>query len=356
MTSPDPQTQFDQIQDVNVRSALSLVSPDDLKARFPVTEQSAKTVIRDREILKQVLAGEDDRLVIIAGPCSIHDTNAAMDYAQRLAKLAKQVEERMLVIMRVYFEKPRTTTGWKGLIYDPDLNDTFEMERGISIARELLIKINELGLSTATEFLDPFVPQYIADLISWAAIGARTTESQTHRQMASGLSMPVGFKNSTTGDLQIAINAMLSSRAPHAFLGIDGEGRACVINTKGNPWGHAILRGGDGMKNFDPTSIANASALLEQNNLSPALMIDCSHANCDKQFEKEAEVWKSVIQQRAEGNSNIFGLMLESNIDEGAQKLTDDLSALKYGVSITDQCVGWEETEELFLWGYDQLG
>lgn len=350
------QDQASLVQDLHVKQIIPLISPLELKEKYPVSARSLETVVRDREILKNILAGKDDRIVAIVGPCSIHDTDAAIDYAQRLAKVAKQVEDRILVIMRVYFEKPRTTTGWKGLVYDPNLNDTFDMEHGITAARQLLIKINELGLSAATEFLDPFVPQYIADLVSWAAIGARTTESQTHRQMASGLSMPVGFKNSTSGDLSVAINAMLSAQSSHAFLGIDNLGQACVVHTRGNRTGHPILRGGSDKTNFDPQSIANAVQMLKDKNLPTPVMIDCSHANSSKCHENQSIAWESTIKQRAEGNHDIFGIMLESNLKPGAQKLTDDLSTLDYGVSITDACIGWDETESLILSAYKQLG
>lgn len=360
MTPPPAETtQTDaahRVQDLHIQSIAPLISPADLKVKSPVSEKATETVLRDRDGLKKILLGQDDRMVAIVGPCSIHDTEAAVDYAKRLAAVADRVRDRILVIMRVYFEKPRTTTGWKGLIYDPTLNDTFDMEAGIATARKLLIEINEMGLSAATEFLDPFVPQYIAGLVTWAAIGARTTESQTHRQMASGLSMPVGFKNSTFGDLEVAVNAMLSAQTPHAFLGIDPNGAACVVHTAGNRWGHTILRGGSDKPNYDEESIATAVGMLEKAGVNPKVMIDCSHANSLKKHENQVTVWESAVDQRVAGNKNIFGLMLESNINAGAQKLTDDLGALKYGVSITDACIGWEETEKLLLGAHAKLG
>ncbi|MHC4994636.1 MAG: 3-deoxy-7-phosphoheptulonate synthase [Planctomycetota bacterium] len=345
-----------RVQDLHIQGLAPLTCPAEVKTRIPATEKATQTVIRDRDALKKILLGQDDRLVAIVGPCSIHDPHAALDYARKLAEVADRVRDRILVIMRVYFEKPRTTTGWKGLIYDPHLNDTFDMEAGITSARELLIQINDLGLSAATEFLDPFVPQYIAGLITWAAIGARTTESQTHRQMASGLSMPVGFKNSTAGDLEVAANAMLSAQTPHAFLGIDPHGAACVVHTAGNRWGHAILRGGADKPNYDATSISHAVAILEKAGVNPKVMIDCSHANSYKKHENQIAVFNSAIEQRANGNDHIFGVMLESNLHPGAQKLTEDLEALKYGVSITDACIGWEQTEQLLLDAYEELG
>lgn len=349
------QTHHAPTSDLHVRALVALPSPNQLKAQLPETDRAATTVLAAREGIKKILVGEDSRLLAIVGPCSIHDEKAALEYARKLNELRRQVESTLLVVMRVYFEKPRTTTGWKGLVYDPHMNDTFEMAQGLRIARRLLLAVNEMGLPCATEFLDPFVPQYLADLISWAAIGARTTESQTHRQMASGLSMPVGYKNSTTGDLQIAINAMLSARAQHAFLGIDGEGRVCSVHTTGNRHGHVILRGGEKLTNYDPQAVAEASARLEKAKLPPGLMVDCSHANSGKKHTGQNIVWRSVIQQRTAGNKNLVGMMLESNLAPGRQDIPSDLSQLCYGVSVTDECIGWEETERLLREAHSQL-
>jgi 3-deoxy-7-phosphoheptulonate synthase len=341
--------------DLHIRGLVALPSPHQVKAELPISDEAAATVIAAREGMKKILLGHDPRMLVIVGPCSIHDEQAAMEYARRLDALRRKVASTMLTVMRVYFEKPRTTTGWKGLVYDPHLNDTFDMAGGLRIARRLLLAINEMGLSCATEFLDPFVPQYLADLIGWAAIGARTTESQTHRQMASGLSMPVGYKNSTTGDLQVAINAMLSARTPHAFLGIDGEGRVCSVHTTGNRWGHVILRGGEKTTNYDAQAVADAAAKLEKAKLPPALMIDCSHANSGKKHTGQSLVWRSAVGQRAAGNRHIIGLMLESHLHPGRQDLPADLSRLQPGVSVTDECIGWEETERLLLEAHAQL-
>ena len=344
-------------QDLHVRGLTALPSPAQLKASLPLTDEARRTVLEARDAIKQVLLGKSNRLIVIVGPCSIHDEAAALEYAQRLDTLRRQVQDTLLIVMRVYFEKPRTTTGWKGLIYDPHLDDTFDMAGGLRIARDILLKINSMGLPAATEFLDPFVPQYIADLVSWAAIGARTTESQTHRQMASGLSMPVGYKNSTTGDLKVAINAMLSARARHAFLGIDAEGRACIVNTTGNIWGHAILRGGHEMTNYDAKAVATAAAALEKSALPSSLMVDCSHANSGKKHTGQAAVWRSVIKQRTAGNRDLIGLMLESNLEAGRQDLPadGDIKKLKHGVSVTDECTGWDETEQLIREAHEAL-
>ncbi len=279
-----------------------------------------------------------------------------LEYAERLAALAQKVNDRLLVVMRVYFEKPRTTVGWKGLINDPHLDDTFDITGGLRIARRILLRVAEMGLPTATEMLEPITPQYIADLITLASIGARTTESPTHRQMASGLSMPVGYKNGTDGSLQVALDAMLAARTPHAFLGIDVDGRTGIICSRGNPWGCLILRGGRSGPNYSPDSIKFASEELAKHGLPPRLIVDCSHANSNKDFRRQCLVWNSVVEQRLEGNNAIAGMMLESNLHEGNQKLPSDLSQLKYGVSVTDPCIGWEETESLILAAHAKFG
>jgi 3-deoxy-7-phosphoheptulonate synthase len=293
------------------------------------------------------LTGKDQRLLVIVGPCSIHEISSAREYATRLASLRKELSEQFCIIMRVYFEKPRTTIGWKGFINDPHLNDTYDIEHGLYHARKLLLELNAMGLPAATEFLDPISPQYVADLISWAAIGARTIESQTHRQMASGLSMPVGFKNSTDGRLQVAIDAIRSAMHPHSFLGIDQEGHSSVITTKGNPFGHLVLRGGSHRPNYDSESIALAEKKLEKGGLHQSLLVDCSHANSGKKHEQQLTVWEDILRQKAEGNRSIAGVMIESNLFEGNQPFPEDPGKLRYGVSITDECISWSQTEQI---------
>ena len=333
-------------QDPRIRGTDPLISPKELKDEFPISEAAARTVVNCRETLQKIISGEDSRPVAIVGPCSIHNTDLGLEYAQKLKVLADEVQDQIFVIMRVYFEKPRTTVGWKGLINDPHMNDTFDINTGLRRARKLLLDINELGLSAATELLEPVTPQYIADLITLGAIGARTTESPTHRQMASGLSMPVGFKNGTDGSLQSALDALLSAKTEHSFLGIDEEGRTCIVNTQGNPWGHLMLRGGRSGPNFDSKSINSAAERLESAGLTPNMIVDCSHANSDKDYTKQHVVWNDVIRQKAAGNDSIMGLMLESNLKAGNQKLTDPAN-LEHGVSITDGCIDFEETEQL---------
>lgn len=333
--------------DVHIRGLVPLITPRDLEQELPITPLAAETVIAGRETVKKILLGEDRRLLVVVGPCSIHDEKAALEYADKLLAVSRRLSDRLAIIMRVYFEKPRTTVGWKGLINDPHLDGTFDIPTGLRRARSLLLKINELGLPAATEMLDPVTPQYTADLVSWASIGARTTESQTHRQMASGLSMPVGFKNATDGNLQIAIDAMISARSQHSFLGIDHAGKTCIVQTTGNPWGHLILRGGRSGTNYDAETMQAAVAGMTKAGLTPNVMVDCSHANSDKDHRKQEIVWHDVLRQRTAGNPQLIGMMLESNLEDGAQKLTGDLTQLKYGVSITDACLGWTKTEEL---------
>ncbi len=335
-------------QNVNVLETSSIIPPCELRAAMPLSDRARDVVIESREVIKRIIAGEDRRLLAVVGPCSIHDEMAAMEYAQKLVALHRELADRLYIVMRVYFEKPRTTVGWKGLINDPHLDGTFDMDAGLRKARGLLLAINDLGLPTGTEMLEPITPQYIADLVSWASIGARTTESQTHRQMASGLSMPVGFKNATDGSVQVPLDAMQSARHPHGFLGIDDQGRTCVVKTRGNPWGHLILRGGRNRPNFDPDTVAEAAQMLRRASLPAGVMVDCSHANSEKQFQRQETVWQSVIEQRAQSAEGkfcpIIGAMLESNLFEGSQPLGDDLSKLRYGVSITDPCMGWDRT------------
>jgi 3-deoxy-7-phosphoheptulonate synthase len=343
------------ILDTNIESSRVLMTPHQVKHQLPLTEPAATTVLQGRQAIKAILDGKDSRKFIIVGPCSIHDTKAAEEYAQRLRQLANTVSDRLLIIMRVYFEKPRTTVGWKGLINDPDLDGSFNMQKGLMTARSLLLKIAEMGLPTATEALDPITPQYIAELISWAAIGARTTESQTHREMASGLSMPVGFKNSTDGSIRVALDAIQSSRVPHHFLGIDQVGQVSTFQTKGNAYGHIILRGG-AQPNFDAATVAEVEKKLAQLKLPQRVVIDCSHGNSNKNHQLQGAVLENILQQIGDGNCSIVGMMLESNLYEGNQKIPNNLGDLKYGVSITDKCIGWEETEAILLSAYQKLG
>ena len=343
----DRATPMDRLTDVRVRSVVRLVSPTGLRRELPATAAAEETVARGRRAIEAILRGDDDRLLAIVGPCSIHDPVAALDYAGRLARVGRGVAARALVVMRVYFEKPRTTIGWKGLINDPHLDGSEDVETGLRRARELLLRIAELGLPAGTEFLDPIVPQYIADLVSWAAVGARTTESQTHREMASGLSMPVGFKNGTDGSLQTALDALVAARSPHSFLGIDPDGVTSVVRTSGNPLGHLVLRGGRARSNFDPDSIADALARLAAAGLPPVVMVDCSHANSGKVPARQEDVWRSVLEQRRAGTRGLIGVMLESHLEEGNQPFPKPASELRYGVSITDACLGWEATERL---------
>ena len=351
-------------ENLNVTGFDPLLSPAALTGELPLSEPARRTVLDARRGIEAILSQRDDRLLVIVGPCSVHDVDAAREYAARLKKVADQVADRMLVVMRVYFEKPRTTTGWKGLINDPFLYSErdFDMDTGLRLARLLLLDVAELGVPAATEFLDPFTPQYLDDLVCWAAIGARTTESQTHRQMASGLSMPVGFKNATTGDLQVALDAMRAALAPHAFLGIDDDGRVCMVRTRGNAFGHVILRGGNERANYHEGDIADAEARLARAGLVPVMMVDCSHANSGKKHEQQETVWDSVIAGRTAGKAAVIGTMLESNLEAGRQDVPDDATtpaakraALRYGVSVTDACTDWATTERLLLDGAEKL-
>jgi 3-deoxy-7-phosphoheptulonate synthase len=331
---------------VRVTDLQPLPSPQSFIDSQPITPELAKIVTDARSAIEDIEQGRDDRMVMLVGPCSIHDEKAGLEYAKKLAVLAEEVKDKILIVMRVYFEKPRTTVGWKGLINDPNLDGTFDMQTGLTRARAFLLEVLGLGLAAGTEFLDPFTPQYLADLISWGAIGARTTESQTHRQMASGLSMPIGYKNGTGGSLQIAVDAMMAARSPHAFLGIDLDGRASVINTAGNKAQHLILRGGASGPNYDEETVAKAGTLLSGAGLKPNVVIDCSHANSNKDHNRQPIVFRDAIRQRNAGNGGVIGVMLESHLNEGNQSLGDPAD-LKYGVSITDACINWETTEEL---------
>jgi 3-deoxy-7-phosphoheptulonate synthase len=340
--------------DLRIKGYQPLTAPHILKQEIPIRAAANKAVVSGRAHIEAILRKEDRRLLVIVGPCSIHDEAAALEYASRLNRLRNQVAETLYVVMRVYFEKPRTTVGWKGMINDPDLDGTCDITAGLRKARSLLRQINEMGLPAATEMLDSITAQYVADLVSWSAIGARTAESQSHREMASGLSMPVGFKNSTDGNLSSAINALTAARAPQSFLGIDQDGKTCVVKTGGNPWVHIVLRGGK-RPNYDPISLEEARLRLIEKNLPEAIMVDCSHANSMKKYQGQAVVWKNVIGQYLSGNEALIGLMLESNLHEGNQKFSGDTASLKFGVSITDECISWETTEQLLLWAHEKI-
>ncbi len=344
-----------QTQDLRVREMRPLLSPGALKREVPGNDQAGATVVRGRRAIERILSQQDGRLLVVIGPCSIHDVDGALEYARKLAALREELADRLEIVMRVYFEKPRTTVGWKGLINDPHLNGSHDIEAGLKRARRLLLEIATLGLPAATEFLDPIIPQYIADLVSWAAIGARTTESQTHREMASGLSMPVGFKNGTDGGLQIAIDALSAAMRPHSFIGIDQEGVTSIVRTTGNAFGHVVLRGGRVGSNYDAKSIELAEAKLGEHGLNKVMMVDCSHANSGKQPARQEDVWRSVVQTRAGGTRSVIGLMVESYLCEGSQPIPQDLAKLRPGVSITDACIGWETTERMLRWGHAAL-
>lgn len=336
-----------QIKNLNIDSFTQLETPKQFTDRLPLTPQAAETVARGRKEILDVVTGKDDRLLLIVGPCSIHDTKAGLEYAQKLKSLADEVKDTVLVVMRVYFEKPRTTVGWKGLINDPHLNGTFDVATGLSMGREFLLQVLELGLPTATEWLDPITPQYLADAVCWGAIGARTVESQTHRQLASGMSMPIGFKNGTGGSIQIAADAMVAAREPHVFLSVDDDGQVSIIKTNGNDGGHIVLRGGSSGPNYDPTAVARATGILKNAGYEPHLVIDCSHANSGKDHRRQPVVFRDILHQRTSGNKDIAGMMLESHLHAGSQKANGDPSKLEYGVSITDACVDWDTTAAL---------
>ena len=333
------------IDDLNVASNETLITPEQLKREMPLRETALQTVTKGREVIRNILDGTDHRLFVVIGPCSIHDIEAAHEYAERLKVLAAEVSDTLYLVMRVYFEKPRTTVGWKGLINDPYLDDSFKIEDGLHIGRKLLLDLAEMGLPTATEALDPISPQYLQDLISWSAIGARTTESQTHREMASGLSSSVGFKNGTDGGLTVAINALQSVSSPHRFLGINQEGGVSIVTTKGNAYGHVVLRGGNGKPNYDSVSVALCEQALNKAKIRPNIMVDCSHANSNKDPALQPLVMENVANQIVEGNQSIIGLMVESHLNWGCQAIPKNLEDLQYGVSITDACIDWAATE-----------
>ncbi len=343
------------IDDVNVKSIQPLVTPAELKKELPLTETAYQTVLQGRETVRNILDGNDKRLFVVIGPCSIHDTVAAHDYADRLKALSDKIKDSIYVVMRVYFEKPRTTVGWKGLINDPDMNDSFNIEKGLRIGRKLLLELNEKGLPCATEALDPNSPQYYQDLISWSAIGARTTESQTHREMSSGLSSPVGFKNGTDGGLTVATNAMQSVKHGHSFLGLSDQGQVSVIRTSGNPYGHVVLRGGNGKPNYDAGSVAEAEAALAKAKVSSKIMIDTSHSNSNKDPYLQPLVLKNITEQILDGNKSIVGIMVESHLKGGRQDIPANLCDLEYGKSVTDGCIDWDTTEKVLLEMHEAL-
>jgi len=343
------------LENVNVTGMEDMPTPEAIHAIVPLSERAARTVAGGRETVRAILDRKDPRLFVVVGPCSIHDATAALDYAGRLARLAERVRETLFVVMRVYFEKPRTSTGWKGFINDPRMDDSFRIDEGIVHARRLLAQFAEMGLAAGSEALDPLTPQYLGDLISWYAIGARTTESQTHREMASGLSAPVGFKNGTDGGLEVAVNAIRSAAAPHSFLGINAQGRPAIVRTAGNGHGHLVLRGGGGRPNYDTVSVRLAEKALAAAKLPGNIVIDCSHANCLKDHTLQPLVFNDCVHQIVEGNRSIVGLMVESNLEAGSQSIPADLSKLKYGISVTDPCVDWATTEEMLLRAREEL-
>ena len=345
-----------RVEDLNIVSCSRLITPEELKRRLPLTARAADAVIKGRNVIKDILDRKDKRHFIVVGPCSIHDPVAAIEYGKRLRALSEKVRDTLHLVMRVYFEKPRSTIGWKGLINDPHLNGSFEIEEGLHIARQLLLDLSDLDLPLATEALDPISPQYLQDLISWSAIGARTTESQTHREMSSGLSCAVGFKNGTDGGLAVAVNALKSVRHPHNFLGIDPDGHVATVSTAGNPYGHIVLRGGGGKPNYDSVNVILCERALETAGIRPNIMVDCSHENSSKDPALQPLVVDNVTSQIIEGNTSIIGLMIESNIHQGNQPIPEDLANLKYGVSVTDACIDWETTEQSILHIEAELG
>ena len=343
------------LDNVNVESMVEIPSPQEVQERLPLTERAAETVLAGRNAVRAILERKDPRLFVVVGPCSIHDPKAAIDYAQRLHRLAAEVRETLVLVMRVYFEKPRTTVGWKGYVNDPFMDDSFRMDEGLLRARHLLMQLAEMGLPTGSEALDPISPQYLAELISWYAIGARTSESQTHREMASGLSAPVGFKNGTDGSLDVAVNAVRSAAQPHGFLGVNQAGKTSVVRSKGNGYGHLVLRGGGGRPNYDTVSVRLAEQALANAKLPQNLVVDCSHANSMKDYALQPLVFNDCLHQILEGNRSIVGFMLESNIEAGNQPIPEDLKQLRYGVSVTDACIDWPTTEKLLRSAHAEL-
>jgi len=342
------------LENINIAAFDVMLSPAEIHARVPMSDKACATVVEGRETIKRILDRKDPRLFIVVGPCSIHDTIAGYEYAERLKQLADEVCDTLFLIMRVYFEKPRTSIGWKGFINDPRMDDSFHIEEGMEKARAFLLQVNELGLPAATEALDPIGPQYLGDLISWTAIGARTSESQTHREMASGLSTPVGFKNATDGNTEVAINGVKSAARPHSFLGINEQGRSSIVRTRGNAYGHIVLRGGE-RPNYDTVSVSMAERALAKAKFPLNIVVDCSHANSFKDHNLQSLVLSDCVHQIHEGNRSIVGLMLESNIAGGNQPIPADLSKLKYGCSVTDPCIDWPRTESAIRKARDLL-
>ena len=347
MNATTPPLAPSNIENVNVTRFDAMPSPEEVHARVPLSDHAASVVMQGRQALRDVLDRKDHRLIVVVGPCSIHDPVAGLDYAHRLKALADELADTLLVVMRVYFEKPRTTTGWKGFINDPDMDDSFNVAKGVGLGRRFLLDVAELGIPAGTEALDPVSPQYLGDLVAWTAIGARTSESQTHREMASGLSTPVGFKNATNGDTVVAVNAILSASRPHSFLGINGEGRTAIVRTRGNRYGHIVLRGGDGRPNYDTVSVRMAEQALLKAGLPANIVVDCSHANSFKNPELQPLVLADVANQIRYGNNSLVGIMIESNLIAGNQPIPKTPSELRYGCSITDACVDWETTERM---------
>ncbi len=344
------------IDDLHIKEISPLISPENLKHEFPADNNVYESIIESRKTITNILSRKDSRLLAIVGPCSIHDPVAGLEYAEKLKKLSEKINDEIVTVMRVYFEKPRTTIGWKGLIMDPEMDESYDIHKGLHISRKLLLKISKMGLPTGSEMLDPIIPQYISDLISWAAIGARTAESQTHRNLASGMSMPVGFKNGTGGNLNLAVNAISAARSPSSFIGIDQQGNTSIIRTRGNKSCHLILRGGTSGPNYYEEDVEEAVRLMENADIDkPSVIIDCSHANSGKKFTRQKRVFRSVMDQVLHGQKNIAGVMIESNLFEGNQKYLGSLDSIKYGVSITDSCIGWNETEELLLSAAEDL-
>ena len=342
-----------RINNVNIQSVTTLTTPHELRRHLPQTPVTQRTVVRGRTAIAHILDHEDPRLLAIVGPCSIHDLKAASEYAQRLQKLSESIADAVCVVMRVYFEKPRTSLGWKGLINDPHMNESFCVDEGLHMARRFLLEVNALGLPVATEALDPLTPQYIGDLIAWTAIGARTTESQTHRELASGLSTPVGFKNATDGGIEVAINAIKAAQSPHHFLGFTDGGLPAVFATSGNPYPHLVLRGGKA-PNHDAASVKQAEAALQKAGLPQSIIVDCSHGNSEKRPERQADVMRDILTQIEAGNQSIAGFMLESFLEPGSQPFPADPAQLRYGVSITDACLGWDTTEQLLRTAHER--
>jgi 3-deoxy-7-phosphoheptulonate synthase len=343
------------VENINIEPPVVLITPAELKREIPLSDKARAVISQGRKNIENILERKDHRIIVVVGPCSIHDLKAAHDYANRLKALEEKVGDTLLIVMRVYFEKPRTTTGWKGLINDPFMNDSFKITDGLHIGRQLLHDISEIGLPTATEALDPISPQYLQDLIAWSAIGARTTESQTHREMASGLSSSIGFKNGTDGSLTVAINALQSVSSPHRFLGINSDGNVSIVTTKGNPYAHVVLRGGNGKPNYDSVSVSICEQELVSAGIDANIMVDCSHANSNKDHKLQPLVLDNVANQIVEGNKSIIGVMLESNINAGNQKLSSNPDDMEYGVSVTDACIDWATTESTLIAMADKL-